>query len=192
MPPLLIYIHGFNSSPASMKAKQMLDWCNMNRPDIRVEVPRLDCYPAAAQIQLEKLIESNKNDYQIGLIGSSLGGYLATWLSVKYDVPAVLVNPAVQPYILLESYLGLQQNPYTQEIYVLEPHHIDELKRLDVPDIQVPDRLWLLQQTGDEVLDYRDAVAKYQACRQTVEDGGNHAFIGFERYIAEIIHFLGL
>ncbi|WP_325893929.1 esterase YqiA [Grimontia sp. NTOU-MAR1] len=192
MPSLLLYIHGFNSSPLSAKAELMRAWCELQRPDIKLEVPRLACYPAEAALQLKDIIETYKGDYHIGLVGSSLGGYLSTWLNARYGFRAALVNPAVKPYDLLADYLGPQQNPYTGEEYLLEPHHMDELKALDVASISHPERLWLLQQEGDEVLDYREAVAKYQGCRQTVEAGGDHAFVGFDRYPAEIIQFLGL
>ncbi|CZF84762.1 esterase YqiA [Grimontia marina] len=192
MPSLLLYIHGFNSSPLSAKAEQMRAWCELQRPDIKLEVPRLACYPAEAAHQLKHIIETYKGGYHIGLVGSSLGGYLSTWLNAQYGCRAALVNPAVKPYDLLAYYLGPQQNPYTGEEYLLEPHHMDELKALDVASISHPERLWLLQQEGDEVLDYREAVAKYQGCRQTVEAGGDHAFVGFDRYPAEIIQFLGL
>ncbi|MGF1708813.1 esterase YqiA [Enterovibrio baiacu] len=192
MPVLLIYIHGFNSSPLSLKAQKMQQWCEIHRPDIKLEVPRLACYPAAAAAQLNALVERYKGDYRIGLVGSSLGGYLSAWLNSQYGFPAVVINPAVKPYELLADYLGPQKNPYTGEQYLLETHHMDELKALDTESITHPESIWLLQQEGDEVLDYRQAVAKYQGCKQTVEAGGDHAFVGFERYPAEIIQFLGL
>ncbi len=78
MPTMLLYIHGFNSSPLSAKAQQMRVWCETHRPDIKVEVPRLACYPAQAANQLEKLVEKYQSDYHIGLVGSSLGGYFST------------------------------------------------------------------------------------------------------------------
>ncbi len=192
MSSLLIYIHGFNSSHLSQKAQQMVRWCHTYRPDINLEVPRLACYPAAAQHQLEALIEPHLGKTRIGLVGSSLGGYLASWLNEKYGVPAVLINPAVFPYLLLSSYLGPQKNPYTGEEYVLEAHHMDELKMLDTPIVKDESSIWLLQQQDDEVLDYREAVKKYQWCKKTLEKGGSHAFEGFERYPADIIKFLGL
>ncbi|MCV5960180.1 esterase YqiA, partial [Escherichia coli] len=49
-----------------------------------------------------------------------------------------------------------------------------------------------LQQTEDEVLDYRQAVDKFAKAKQTVEQGGDHSFVGFERYPAQIIEFLEL
>ncbi|AWA98573.1 esterase YqiA [Vibrio harveyi] len=189
---LLLYIHGFNSSPLSMKANLMKEYCEQQRPDIKVIVPQLPCFPQLAAQCLLDIIEQYKDDYNIGLVGSSLGGYMSTWLNDKFGFRAVVVNPAVKPYELLVDYLGEQTNPYTRETYTLEACHIDELKALDVQSIASPQSFWLLQQTEDEVLDYRQAVEKFAQATQTVEEGGDHSFVGFERYPAQIIEFLKL
>ncbi|MHA2705892.1 esterase YqiA [Vibrio owensii] len=191
-PSLLLYIHGFNSSPLSMKANLMKAFCEQQRPDIKVIVPQLPCFPQLAAQCLSDIVEQYKDDYNIGLVGSSLGGYMSTWLNAKFGFPAVVVNPAVKPYELLVDYLGEQTNPYTHETYTLEACHIDELKALDVQSIALPESFWLLQQTEDEVLDYRQAVEKFVNAKQTVEEGGDHSFVGFERYPAQIIEFLKL
>ncbi|EII2403170.1 esterase YqiA [Vibrio parahaemolyticus] len=191
-PSLLLYIHGFNSSPLSMKANLMREYCAQHRPDIKVIVPQLPCFPEQAAQLLLDIVEQYKDDYNIGLVGSSLGGYMSTWLNAKYGFKAVVVNPAVKPYELLVGYLGEQTNPYTHETYTLEACHIDELKALDVQSIASPNSFWLLQQTEDEVLDYLQAVDKFAKAKQTVEQGGDHSFVGFERYPAKIIEFLEL
>lgn len=191
-PSLLIYIHGFNSSPRSVKAAQMVAYCQAERPDITVIVPQLPCFPQPASEQLVQMMEQYREQYQIGLVGSSLGGYFATWLSQRYGCKAVVVNPAVRPYELLVDYLGEQVNPYTQERYQLTAEHITDLKALDVPELAHPEHFWLLQQTGDEVLDYRQAVEKFASAKQTVETGGDHSFVDFDRYPASIVHFLAL
>ncbi len=191
-PSLLLYIHGFNSSPLSMKANLMREYCAQHRPDIKVIVPQLPCFPEQTAQLLLDIVEQCKDDYNIGLVGSSLGGYMSTWLNAKYGFKAVVVNPAVKPYELLVDYLGEQTNPYTHETYTLEACHIDELKALDVQSIASPNSFWLLQQTEDEVLDYRQAVDKFAKAKQTVEQGGDHSFVGFERYPAKIIEFLEL
>ncbi|GGK35933.1 esterase YqiA [Aliivibrio fischeri] len=170
----------------------MAEYCKVHRPDIKVIVPRLPSYPSQAAEFLVQLVEKYKDTHQIGLVGSSLGGYLSTWLNHQYGFKAALVNPAVKPYELLADYLGKQVNPYTQEEYFLEEKHMEELLALQVETLHSVDDLWLLQQEGDEVLDYRQAVDKYSACKQTIEKGGDHSFVNFERYPEQIIQFLNL
>jgi len=191
-PSLLLYIHGFNSSPFSHKANVMKACCEQHRPDIKVVVPKLPCFPQLAAQHLADSVAQYKDDFQIGLVGSSLGGYMSMWLNQQFGFKAVVVNPAVKPYELLADFLGEQTNPYTNETYILESKHIDELKALDTPNINNVADFWLLQQEGDEVLDYRQAVAKFAGAKQTVEQGGDHSFIDFERYPQQIIEFLEL
>lgn len=191
-PSLLLYIHGFNSSPLSHKANVMREYCEQHRPDIKVVVPKLPCFPQLAAQHLSDIVEQYKQDYKIGLVGSSLGGYMSLWLNHQFGFKAVVVNPAVKPYELLVDYLGEQVNPYTDETYLLEHKHIDELIALDTPEIKQPIDFWLLQQEDDEVLDYRQAVEKFSGSKQTVEKGGDHSFIEFERYPSQIIEFLEL
>ena len=191
-PSLLLYIHGFNSSPLSHKANVMKEYCLENRPDIKLVTPCLPCFPQQAAQHLLDIVNQYKDDYTIGLVGSSLGGYMSMWLNAQFGFKAVVVNPAVKPYELLADYLGEQENPYTKERYVLEAKHIEELKTLDTPKIATPSDFWLLQQTEDEVLDYKQAVEHFCGAKQTVEQGGDHSFVDFERYPAQIIEFLQL
>lgn len=118
-PSLLLYIHGFNSSPKSQKATILTQYCRIHHPDIKVVTPRLPVFPVEAVKYLSSLIEQYQHDYQIGLVGSSLGGYMSLWLNALFHLKTVLVNPAVRPYELLTDYLGEQENPYTHERYFL-------------------------------------------------------------------------
>ena len=191
MMPTLLYIHGFNSSPQSEKATILKTWVKKHYPHINMLVPQLPNFPEQAEKMLNDLILQHQHG-RLGLVGSSLGGYFSIWFSERYQLPAVVVNPAVRPFDLLQNYLGENVNPYTQQHYVLAPKHIAELKALHVAQLKSPDLIWLLQQKGDEVLDYREAVTYLSKSKQTVETGGNHAFIGFEAYFPQIIHFLEL
>jgi predicted esterase YcpF (UPF0227 family) len=96
------------------------------------------------------------------VVGSSLGGYYATWLAEKRGVSAVLVNPAVRPYELLRPALGVQKNLHTGKEYEFTERHLAELAALEVPAITRPERYLLMVETGDEVLDYTQAVARYR------------------------------
>lgn len=187
----LLYIHGFNSSPLSEKANNLKQWLAVHYPQINMIVPQLPNFPQQATKLLDDILAEHQHE-TIGLVGSSLGGYFSIYFSERYQIPAVLVNPAVRPFDLLSDYLGENTNPYTHETYVLVPKHMHELKALHLEKIRSPNLLWLLQQMGDEVLDYRQAVAYLSECKQTVEPDGDHAFVGFERYFPQIIRFLSL
>lgn len=186
--PLFIYIHGFNSSPDSYKARFFVDWMVAAGKADQVMVPTLPHWPAAAIDLLEQLIVANK-DRTITLIGSSLGGYYSTWLAEKYDLRAVLINPAVRPYELLEVMLGEQGNYYSDEKYVLTPEHLQQLLAINCLHLQNPSRYLLLTQTGDETLDYREAVEKFRDSPMLVQQGGSHGFDQFESVIPALLAF---
>jgi predicted esterase YcpF (UPF0227 family) len=122
------------------------------------------------------------------LVGSSLGGYYASWLAERYKVRAVLLNPAVKPYTLLAGAVGRQKNLYSGEEYEFEQSYIDELRALEVRSVTAAHYL-LMVATGDEVLDYRHAVAKYAGARQIVIEGGDHGLSNFHRYVRDVADF---
>ncbi len=184
----LIYIHGFLSSPLSFKAQQTAQWLAKHHQGIAFHCPQLPPYPQQTQAILESLVESLL-PAPVYVMGSSLGGFWATWLAEKYNLRAVLINPAVRPQDFMPAYLEVDLKSYhTDDSYRLHAHHIEEIIAVDVK----PSRLqnyWLLVQTGDETLDYRHAVQKYAGCKQTIEEGGDHAFQGFERFLADSMVF---
>ena len=185
---MLIYIHGFNSSPESFKARLVGERMRGLGRIREYQVPNLPHHPAEAMALLRDTVERHP---QAALIGSSLGGFYATWLAEHYALRAVLVNPAVRPWTLLGQYLGQQQNLYTGTRYELTTQHIDELRALDV-DVITPERYLLLTRTGDEVLDYREGVARYHGARQQVIPGGDHGFGDFGDYLDGALDFCGI
>ena len=185
---MLIYIHGFNSSPASYKArllKQRLE--DLGRGGA-FSCPALPDRPARAIALLESGLGAAKAEL-VTLVGSSLGGYYATYLAEKFGLRAVLVNPAVKPYEGLRSYLGPQKNLYSGETYELTQRHLDELRALDVDQPTRMDRYYLMVTTGDEVLDYGIAVRKYVGARQLVVEGGDHGFADFGEHLNSVVEF---
>lgn len=186
----LIYIHGFLSSPKSYKAQLVKSWVEENRPDIDYYCPFLPPYPNQAKTILDDLIQSLEGE-PVYLMGSSLGGFWCTYLVERYNLPAVLINPAVKPSMLLPEYLNCTLKNYsTDDTYVLKEHHIEELKAVDVKAVARINNYWVMLQTGDETLDYRLAAEKYSACELLIEEGGDHGFQNFERWIPETIGFL--
>ena len=191
MRPLLIYIHGFQSSPLSAKAQQVARYIESEQLPIDFIAPDLANFPMQSYQQLQQLIEQHLPG-NIALIGSSLGGFMATALAEQFGLRAVLINPAVKPYNLINAYLGENQNPYSGIRFVLHQGHMDELRQLEVVDISAPEKILLLLQKGDETLDYRQAVEYYHGCQQQVEEGGDHRFQHFDKQLSAIINFLEL
>ncbi|MEE8057910.1 MAG: YqiA/YcfP family alpha/beta fold hydrolase [Pseudomonadales bacterium] len=191
MRPLIIYIHGFQSSPLSEKAEKVRGYLLDNEVPIDFVSPILPNYPGESYQRLTALVEQ-RHSRPIALIGSSLGGFMATVLAQQFSLRAVLVNPVIRPYDLMSAFLGENQNPYSGERFFLHEGHMDELRKLAVSALNDPQQLMVLLQTGDEVLDYRQAVSYYQGCRQIVEEGGDHRFQNFDKHLPEVLRFLDL
>ncbi len=187
----VIYLHGFNSSPASQKARLFTDYCHQQ--GLRdVLVPALSHDPALAMRSIEAAI-SEVNGKVALLVGSSLGGYYATYLAERHGLKAALINPAVSPCDHLpREIIGKHRNLYTHEEYEFTLEHAAFLRTLDTKKIRDPSRYLLLVQTGDTTLDYRLAVNLYAGCEQVVQEGGSHSFDNFEAVLPRILRFAGL
>ncbi len=185
---MILYIHGFNSSAQSFKARLISERMAALGRAAEFGCPDLDHRPAYAMVQLEAVLAKFPDAV---LVGSSLGGFYATYLAETRGLRAVLVNPAVRPYDLLRDFVGSQQNLYTGGEYRFTAQHIAELRALEVPRI-TPARYLLLVTTGDELLDYRHAAARYAGCEQIVIPGGDHGFSGFADYLDPVLAFCGV
>ncbi len=185
---MIVYLHGFNSSPSSGKARQLGDYmASLGRLD-EYYCPALPNSPREAIIKIESTLARSQPG-SVTLVGSSLGGFYATYLAEKNAWKAVLVNPAVHAHKLLRVALGTQTNWHTGKKWVLTEAHLAELAALDVVHPTCPERYLLMLQTGDKVLDYRDALSYYAGTRHIVEAGGDHGFTGFERHLPLILDF---
>lgn len=186
-----LYLHGFLSSPSSQKAQQLRCYFQQHLTDDELLIPALPFEPAAAIQMAEQLVQQLKAQHQqVYLIGSSLGGFYATYLAEKYRVPAILINPAVRPFDLFADYLGPNTHFYTGEVHELTMEHIAQLEALNLDDLQQPQNLLLLLQTGDETLDYRQAAGFYRNCPAWNEGGGNHSFDRFIDRMPMVLEFV--
>ena len=182
----IVYLHGFNSSPSSHKARLLERHLAERGLGGGYACPALPPRASEALACIEPLLEGGTC-----LVGSSLGGFYATWLAEKHGLKAVLINPATEPHVGLRPYLGAQQNLYSGERYRLTEAHLREWQAIDAPRV-TPTRYLLLVETGDEVLDYRKALKRYAGCEQVVVEGGDHTLQSFPQHLARIVRFAGL
>ncbi|WP_020410334.1 YqiA/YcfP family alpha/beta fold hydrolase [Hahella ganghwensis] len=187
--PFLLYLHGFKSSPDSIKAQVVKRWIARRRPDLRVEIPALPFSPKATIRYLETTYFQG-SPRPMGIIGSSLGGYYAAYLSHIYGVPVAMINPAVRPYLLLNDYLGPNQNLYTGEVFEVSSMHMEELIALDIQPEGLRGQYLTLVQTGDDTLNYREALEKFGSHSMWIMPQGSHEFDGFEQVLPAIVNHL--
>ncbi len=191
---LLVYLHGLNSSAQSSKARQLGAVLARRGQSQHYACPSLPHQPLKAVALAEAQFAGrpgNEVCNEVCFVGSSLGGFYATWLAEKHDARAVLINPAIDPHLGLRAYMGTQFNLYSGEKYTLGEEHMRAFQALCPPRV-TPERYLLLVETGDEVLDYRLAVNRYAGARQVVVEGGDHSLRSFPDHIPSILEFAGI
>jgi hypothetical protein len=187
---MILYLHGFNSSPRSIKAQHLKGYLEERGRRNEYMCPQLPHRPSLAMAEAEAEI-ARQAPAKITLVGSSLGGFYATWLAERHALRAVLINPAIDPHVGLRPYLGPQQPACGGESYELTEEHLREWRALFVTELR-PERYLLLVETGDEVLDYRAAVRRYLGAKQIVVQGGDHGFASFPEHLPLILEFAGM
>ncbi len=187
---MIVYLHGFNSAPSSHKARTMANFLEQRGLSHVFACPSLPTDPVAA-IALVEALPAMQSKQDVTFVGSSLGGFYATWLAEKHGRRAVLIQPAVYPHVGLQRYLGPQENLYTGARYELTQDHLDKLRELYVQQVDA-ERYLLLLETGDEVLDYREAVSKYEGARMVIREGGDHTLQSFPEHLPRILAFAGM
>ena len=184
----IVYLHGFVSSPQSKKAVMLGDYLANCVTGVDYRVPELHHRPARAIEQVEAACAGIPVD-DLTLVGSSLGGFYATLAAERLGCRAALLNPAVRPHAHFHRYLGPQRNLYTGEEFVLGPEHIADLEARQPGRITRPERYWLFVETGDVVLDYREAVDFYKDALHTVVRGGDHALTSFPEHVPDLVEW---
>ncbi len=181
---MIIYIHGFGGSGEGSKAKAFREYFkSIEEPFI---APSLSYVPELAIKTSEELIESYCGD--VKLIGSSLGGYYTMHLAQKYNLQAILINPSINPETTLQRMTGTAPNFYDTSSYEWNTSHIQMLKSYKTK-ITIHNKIMLLVQQGDELLDYKEAVQYLPKVKTIVEEGGSHSFEGIEQHFETIHEF---
>jgi uncharacterized protein len=184
---MIIYIHGFASSAFGDKAQKFKEY--FDEELIAISLPTI---PNLAINTLEQIIEGFVSiDEEVSLVGSSLGGFYSIYLANKYDLKAVLINPAVNPWTSLDRYEGLEfiTNYYDGSKFEFNQNHLNSLKNYRVETLENPENFITLLQEEDEVLDFNDAAEYLAQTELIIEEGGSHSFEDVERYFRKISTF---
>lgn len=188
---MILYLHGFRSSPLSMKARMLGERMAELGRGADYVCPQLPASPKLAMELALSLVDGVPAN-ELAIIGSSLGGYYATWMAERIGCRAALLNPAIVPQLSLDQHVGVTTEFHSDRPFEFKREYIEELRALAVPAITRPGRYFLLAATGDEVLDYRDMVAHYAHARQRVIQGSDHGISGFADYMDEVLAFCGV
>jgi uncharacterized protein len=188
---MILYLHGFRSSPLSFKARMIAERMAALGHEAEFLCPQLSASPREA-IDLAAGLAAGIAPERLTLVGSSLGGYYATFLAERLGCRAVLLNPAVKPPRELEKYVGVTTTFHSNERFEFKAEYVDELKALAVERITRPERYFLLAATGDELLDWREMVAHYPGARQLVIEGSDHGISDFAQYLDRVLGFGGI
>ncbi|MGB2816918.1 MAG: YqiA/YcfP family alpha/beta fold hydrolase [Burkholderiaceae bacterium] len=188
---MILYLHGFRSSPMSRKATMLRERMRTLGRESEYLCPALPPSPRLA-VDLSSRMLAGVPPSSVALIGSSLGGYYATWLAEQIGCRAVLLNPAITPARDLEAHLGRQPVYFTDDEIDFRPEYLAELRELEVPAITRCERYFLVAATGDTLIDYRAMTDKYNGARQRVIEGSNHELSDFALYMDEVLDFCGI
>lgn len=188
---MILYLHGFRSSPTSRKATMLRERLRALGREADYVCPALPASPRASIDLVLRLVDRMPTE-SIALIGSSLGGYYATWLAERLGCRAALLNPAVSPARDLEAHLGRQPVFFSDDEIDFRPEFLDELRQIDTPAITRPGRYFLVAATADALIDYRTMTHKYAGARQRVIEGSNHELSDFALYMDEVLDFCGI
>lgn len=188
---LFVYLHGFKSSPLSNKAqltKAAIEQQIQLGEEVTWYCPQLPASPREAIALVRNHID-NQTICRLSLMGSSLGGYYATYLGELFLSNVSLLNPAIEPARDLKKYIGEQKSWHQEEVFLFLPEYIKELQDIYVENITQAERYFLLAAKGDDVLDWREMVAKYPGAQQLILEGGDHAISDYPNYLNQLMQF---
>jgi predicted esterase YcpF (UPF0227 family) len=184
--PRVVYLHGFRSSPKSFKARLIADRMAQLGRGADFVCPQLPPSPLEAVALVREAVAPTAQDT---LVGSSLGGFYATWLAERLGSRAVLLNPAIRPARDLRGYTGPLTMYHSDERFDFRTGHIEEMRTLEVRGISFAQRYFLIAAKGDELLDWREMVAHYPGARHKVLEHGDHGLSDFADYVDEVLEF---
>jgi uncharacterized protein len=188
----LLYLHGFRSSPRSTKAQKMATRVRERHPQVHWWCPQLPASPRVAMAMVMNGI-ADWPRASMAVVGSSLGGFYATFVAEATGCRAVLLNPAIDPERDLAGHTGEQTAWHDpNEHFVFEPHFVDELRALECGPVTRPQNYLAVIAKGDEVLDWREMTGRYPGAKIKLLENSDHALSDFDRHVDEVFDFLDL
>jgi len=188
----LLYLHGFRSSPQSAKARLMAARVQAGFPSVTWWCPQLPPSPRAATELIAQGIAGWPRE-RMAVVGSSLGGFYATWVAERQGCRAVVLNPAVDPARDLAAHIGEQTAWHDPaERFFFRPEYVDELRALQTGALADPARYLAAIAKGDELLDWREMAARYAGAHLRLLEGGDHALSDFGQHLDAVLAFLDL
>lgn len=182
---VVVYLHGFRSSPSSKKGQILKAHFDKNGG---FRAPDLNVSPIEAQrIMLDTVKDLDPKN--ICLVGSSLGGFYATWLAENIGCKAVLLNPATEPWSVINDHLGVQTISNTNRTFEVRAEYAAQVQAMAVK-LSDYERYLVLLSTADEVLDWTKAQQKYRLCQQILLPGNTHEIENFESCVPVIKKFM--
>jgi uncharacterized protein len=189
---LVVYLHGFRSSPKSSKAVKTAEAIRaLSSPTNPMHwyCPQLLASPKQSMEMVVKHIESTPAD-RLVVVGSSLGGFYANYLAERYKCKAVALNPAVRAPRELAPHVGMMTAYDSDEPFDFRPEYIHELQDLQVEKLTLPERYFLMAAKGDELLDWREMVDFYSGAQQLVLDGSDHGISEYSEHLSAVTSFI--
>lgn len=192
---MILYLHGFRSSPHSLKASLMAQAMRDRNQEHNWFCPQLPASPRQALALASGLIEQAGRErglrppQELTIVGSSLGGYYATCLAEHWGCRAVLLNPVVYAARDLAAQVGAHSQYQSDEEFIFLPEYVNELARMSVGRPARPERYFLLAATGDEVLDWREMADWFAGCQSQIIQGGDHGISDFQRWLPQVMAF---
>jgi predicted esterase YcpF (UPF0227 family) len=189
---LLVYLHGFRSSPNSSKAVMTMEAVRaISSTDHAYEwyCPQLLASPKESMDLVTKHIDQSSAEH-IVIVGSSLGGFYTNYLAEKYHCKAIALNPAVYAARELEPHVGMMTAYDSDEPFDFRAEYINELRSLQVEKITDPKRYFLIAAKGDELLDWKEMVVFYSGAKQLVLEGSDHGIADYAKHLPAVIDFI--
>ena len=190
MTKTILYFHGFKSSSSSTKAQNLKKFIVKNTKKTKIIIPDLEDNFQNAFNQIENLVKLSGSN--MIFMGSSLGGYYASYFSQKLNKKAVLINPAIPPLKDFEIHLGENKNYSNGNKFNITNKDIDFIRSLNHKKLPTPRDIMVLLESGDEILKYNESVSYFSGANIDIIFGGDHSYSSFKSKFVKIQKFLDI